>query len=49
MFGFLAVANWLRDSGQQLRQDDPSALKDIVQIVQSKTSGGEQTPKYGII
>ncbi|KAI0001466.1 armadillo-type protein [Russula compacta] len=29
----------LRNSGQQLRQDDPSALKDIVQIVQSKTSG----------
>ncbi|KAF8263879.1 MIF4G-domain-containing protein [Lactarius quietus] len=28
----------LRNSGQQLRQDDPSALKDIVQIVQSKTS-----------
>ncbi|KAH9994867.1 hypothetical protein BJV77DRAFT_1059843 [Russula vinacea] len=28
----------LRNSGQQLRQDDPSALKDIIQIVQSKTS-----------
>ena len=43
---------WLtgfEDSGQQLRQDDPSALKDIVQIVQSKTSGGGKTPKYGII
>ncbi|KAH9178229.1 hypothetical protein EDB89DRAFT_2111852 [Lactarius sanguifluus] len=31
----------LRNSGQQLRQDDPSALKDIVQIVQSKTSDTE--------
>ncbi|KAH9959574.1 armadillo-type protein [Russula dissimulans] len=29
----------LRNSGQQLRQDDPSALKDIIQIVQSKMSG----------
>lgn len=28
---------WL-DSGQQLRQDDPSALKDIIQIVQAKVS-----------
>lgn len=26
------------DSGQQLRQDDPSALKDIIQIVQDKVS-----------
>ncbi|KAH9972824.1 armadillo-type protein [Lactifluus volemus] len=26
----------LRNSGQQLRHDDPSALKDIVQIVQNK-------------
>jgi nucleolar MIF4G domain-containing protein 1 len=32
----------LRNSGQQLRQDDPSALKDIVQIVQSKTSEVEK-------
>ncbi|KAI9461662.1 hypothetical protein BJY52DRAFT_1357376 [Lactarius psammicola] len=31
----------LRNSGQQLRQDDPTALKDIVQIVQSKTSDTE--------
>ncbi|KAF8071844.1 hypothetical protein FPV67DRAFT_1482904 [Lyophyllum atratum] len=29
----------LRNSGQQLRQDDPSALKDIIQIVQNKVSG----------
>ncbi|TFK50018.1 ARM repeat-containing protein [Heliocybe sulcata] len=28
-----------RNSGPQLRQDDPSALKDIIQIVQSKISG----------
>lgn len=26
------------DSGQQLRQDDPSALKDIIEIVQGKIS-----------
>lgn len=49
MFGYLIVADLLRDSGQQLRQDDPSALKDIVQIVQSKASGAEKTPKYGIV
>ncbi|KAF8813324.1 hypothetical protein BYT27DRAFT_7180798 [Phlegmacium glaucopus] len=28
----------LRNSGQQLRQDDPSALKDIIEIVQGKVS-----------
>ncbi|KAJ2935373.1 hypothetical protein H1R20_g1721, partial [Candolleomyces eurysporus] len=33
----------LRSSGQQLRQDDPLALKDIVQIVQDKVSGKEDT------
>lgn len=43
------MAELLRDSGQQLRQDDPSALKDIVQIVQSKTSGVETPSKYGIL
>ncbi|KAI0264458.1 hypothetical protein BC834DRAFT_924661 [Gloeopeniophorella convolvens] len=32
----------LRNSGHQLRQDDPSALKDIVQIVQSKTADSEK-------
>ncbi|KAI0038012.1 ARM repeat-containing protein [Auriscalpium vulgare] len=32
----------LRNSGQQLRQDDPSALKDVVQIVQNKTSGSQE-------
>lgn len=26
------------DSGQQLKQDDPSALKDIIEIVQGKVS-----------
>lgn len=44
---FIAATELLRDSGQQLRQDDPSALKDIVQIVQSKTSGVENS-KYSI-
>jgi nucleolar MIF4G domain-containing protein 1 len=29
---------WIIDSGQQLRQDDPSALKDIIQIVQGRVS-----------
>ncbi|KAF9456613.1 hypothetical protein BDZ94DRAFT_1204156 [Collybia nuda] len=28
----------VRNSGQQLRQDDPSALKDIVQVVQDKAN-----------
>ncbi|KAI0250232.1 hypothetical protein BJV78DRAFT_1275847 [Lactifluus subvellereus] len=32
----------LRNSGQQLRQDDPNALRDIVQIVQSKASDAEK-------
>ncbi|KAH0585267.1 hypothetical protein H2248_008510 [Termitomyces sp. 'cryptogamus'] len=27
-----------RNSGQQLRQDDPSALKDIIEVVQNKVS-----------
>ena len=40
------MADSLRDSGPQLRQDDPSALKDIIQIVQSKTSGVEMISKY---
>ncbi|KAK2463428.1 hypothetical protein APHAL10511_004514 [Amanita phalloides] len=31
----------LRNSGQRLRQDDPSALKDIITIVQSKFSAKE--------
>ncbi|KAF8591084.1 ARM repeat-containing protein [Ramaria rubella] len=33
----------VRNSGQQLRQDDPSALKDIVDIVHKKMSGKVQS------
>ncbi|KAF8632217.1 hypothetical protein AX15_001975 [Amanita polypyramis BW_CC] len=40
-FGVELLLKLLRNSGQQLRQDDPSALKDIVTIVQSKVSGRE--------
>ena len=43
------VADSLRDAGPQLRQDDPSALKDIVQIVQGKTQGVEKISKYDMI
>lgn len=32
------MMKWMVDSGQQLRQDDPSALKDIVQLVQNKVA-----------
>ncbi|KAK7033227.1 MIF4G/MA4-domain-containing protein [Favolaschia claudopus] len=32
----------VRNSGQQLRQDDPSALRDIIQIVQSKISDQDE-------
>ncbi|KXN88612.1 Suppressor of glycerol defect protein 1 [Leucoagaricus sp. SymC.cos] len=32
----------MRNSGQQLRQDDPSALKDIIDIVQKKVSGKDE-------
>lgn len=32
----------MRNSGQQLRQDDPSALKDIIDIVQKKVVGGDE-------
>jgi len=48
-FELIAATELLRDSGQQLRQDDPSALKDIVQIVQSKTPGVEKPSKCGIL
>jgi len=48
-FEFIVATELSRDSGQQLRQDDPSALKDIVQIVQSKTSGVEKLSKCGIL
>ncbi|KAF8638284.1 hypothetical protein AX17_002304 [Amanita inopinata Kibby_2008] len=40
-FGVELLLKLLRSSGQQLRQDDPSALKDIVGIVQHKVSGQE--------
>jgi nucleolar MIF4G domain-containing protein 1 len=43
------MAKLVRDSGQQLRQDDPSALKDIVQIVQSKALDAEKPSKYAIV
>lgn len=36
-------------SGSQLRQDDPSALKDIIQIVQSKFATQEGESRYGFI
>ncbi|KAJ6609207.1 armadillo-type protein [Mycena sp. CBHHK59/15] len=32
----------VRNSGQQLRQDDPSSLKDIIQIVQNKISDHDE-------
>ncbi|KAJ7475957.1 hypothetical protein FB451DRAFT_1034114 [Mycena latifolia] len=32
----------VRNSGQQLRQDDPSALKDIIQVVQNKISDHDE-------
>jgi nucleolar MIF4G domain-containing protein 1 len=38
----LAISlTYVADCGNQLRQDDPSALKDIVQIVQTRVSGQE--------
>ncbi|KAF5367452.1 hypothetical protein D9758_003658 [Tetrapyrgos nigripes] len=33
----------VRNSGHQLRQDDPSALKDIIQIVQTQLAGKEDS------
>jgi nucleolar MIF4G domain-containing protein 1 len=41
MFLLKDITNIIRltiDSGQQLRQDDPSALKDIIEIVKGKVS-----------
>ncbi|KAJ7126872.1 hypothetical protein C8R44DRAFT_779779 [Mycena epipterygia] len=32
----------VRNSGQQLRQDDPSSLKDIIQVVQNKISDHDE-------
>lgn len=34
------------DSGQQLKQDDPSALKDIIEIVQGKVSTKDSGVKW---
>jgi 2,3-bisphosphoglycerate-independent phosphoglycerate mutase len=34
------------DSGQQLRQDDPSALKDIINIVQGKIVSRKDAVRY---
>lgn len=36
----------IRDSGQQLRQDDPSALAYIIQIVQSKVNQSSVNLRY---
>jgi len=36
----------VRNSGQQLRQDDPSALTDIIQIVQSKVTNQSDNLRY---
>ena len=44
--GQLTDANLYADSGQQLRADDPSALKDIIAIVQTKLSSQETTLTY---
>ncbi|KAF8206291.1 hypothetical protein K438DRAFT_1917728 [Mycena galopus ATCC 62051] len=41
-FGVELLLKIVRNSGQQLRQDDPSALKDIIQIVQSKISDNDE-------
>ena len=36
------ILKFVLDSGQQLHQDDPSTLKDIVDIVQKKVSGQDE-------
>ncbi|RDB25941.1 Suppressor of glycerol defect protein 1 [Hypsizygus marmoreus] len=41
-FGVELLLKIVRNSGQQLRQDDPSALKDIIQTVQSKVSDKDE-------
>lgn len=40
------ILTFYPDSGQQLRQDDPSALKDIIQIVQNKVSDKNEALRY---
>ena len=46
LLGQLTDANLYTDSGQQLRADDPSALKDIIAIVQTKLSSQGTTLTY---
>ncbi|KAJ6513111.1 hypothetical protein C8R45DRAFT_857463 [Mycena sanguinolenta] len=41
-YGVELLLKVVRNSGQQLRQDDPSALKDIIQIVQNKISDSDE-------
>ncbi|KAF7970077.1 hypothetical protein HWV62_25056 [Athelia sp. TMB] len=41
-FGVELLLKIVRNSGQQLRQDDPSALKDIIGIVQTKLAGQDE-------
>ncbi|KAF7977509.1 hypothetical protein HWV62_3486 [Athelia sp. TMB] len=41
-FGVELLLKIVRNSGQQLRQDDPSALKDIIGIVQTKIAGQDE-------
>jgi nucleolar MIF4G domain-containing protein 1 len=36
----------IQDSGLQLRLDDPSALKDIIQIVQTKVSSQDDALRF---
>lgn len=38
--------HFITDSGQQLRQDDPSALKDIIEIVQGKISTTDDAVRF---
>ena len=42
----ILTPNTFIDSGQQLRQDDPSALKDIINVVQGKIATGNNTIRY---
>ena len=38
--------DFVLDSGQQLRQDDPTALKDIVTLAQTRVAGHADTMRY---
>lgn len=42
----IVLTGILIDSGQQLRQDDPLALKDIIEVVQSKVSDTKDALRY---